>query len=78
LHKSKQVQQVCEELARTVGAAKDVCILAWDSSPQPLILFATAATESVFRQQVGALVGQPVGSLFAGGERAAKDLAALC
>jgi signal transduction histidine kinase len=78
LQKSKRVQQVCEELARTVGAAKDVCILAWDASQKPLILFATAATESVFHQQAGSLVGQPVGSLFAGGERAAKDLALLC
>jgi signal transduction histidine kinase len=78
LQKSKRVQQVCEELARTVGAAKDVCILAWDSSQKPLIIFATAATESVFHQHAGSLVGQPVGSLFAGGERAAKDLAVLC
>ena len=78
LLKPKRVQQICEELARTVGAAKDVCILAWDVSPRPLVVFATAAAETVFHQRAGELVGQPVGSLFAGGERAAKDLAALC
>ena len=72
------MQQICEELARTVGAAQDVCILAWDTSAQPQIVFATAAAESVFHQQAGSLVGKPIGSLFAGGERAARDLAALC
>jgi signal transduction histidine kinase len=78
LQKSKRVQQICEELARTVGAAEDICILAWDASPRPLILFATAAVENVFQRRAGDLVGQPAGSLFSGGERAAKDLAALC
>jgi signal transduction histidine kinase len=79
LQKSKRIQQICEELSRTVGAAKDICILAWDDSlPEPVIVFAAAAAEPVFWQRPEALVGQPVGSLFAGGERAAKDLAALC
>jgi signal transduction histidine kinase len=78
LLKNKRVQQICEELARTVGAAKDMCILAWEIGPEPAVIFATGDVEAVFHQQAGALVGQPVGSLFAGGERAAKDLAAMC
>jgi signal transduction histidine kinase len=74
----KKVEQICEELAKTVGAAPDSCVVAWDGSPAPLILFATGNTEAVLQQKAGALVGRPAGSLFAGGERAAKDLAALC
>ena len=74
----KKVEQICEELAKTVGAAPDACVVAWDGAPAPLILFATGNTEAVLQQKAGALVGRPAGSLFAGGERAAKDLAALC
>jgi len=74
----RKVEQICEELARTVGAAPDSCIVAWDDAPAPKILFATGHTDAVLMAKAGDLVGQPVGSLFAGGERAAKDLAALC
>ena len=74
----KRLVQICEELARTVGAAPDSCVIAWDSEPEPRIAFATGHTDAVFDQKAGDLVGQPVGGLFAGGERAAKDLAALC
>jgi len=76
--RSKKVEQICEELARTVGAAPDSCVVAWDDGAAPRILFATGDTEAVFHQKAGDLVGQPAGALFSGGERAAKDLAALC
>jgi signal transduction histidine kinase len=78
LHKPRKLAQICEELARTVGAAPDACIIAWDAEPEPRIVFATGNTEAVFQAKAGTLFGAPVGSLFAGGERAAKDLAALC
>jgi signal transduction histidine kinase len=74
----KKVEQICEELARTVGAASDSCIVAWDDSAAPRILFATGHTQEVLQVKAGDLVGQPAGVLFAGGERAARDLAALC
>lgn len=74
----KKVVQICEELARTLGAAPDSCIVAWEGEDEPRIVFATGNTESVLHSRAGALVGVPAGSLFSGGERAAKDLAALC
>lgn len=74
----KKLQQLCEELARIVGAAKDCCIVAWDGADEPCIAFATGNVEAVFGAHAAALVGLPAGSIFAGGERAAKDLAALC
>lgn len=74
----KKVEQICEELARTVGAASDSCILAWDDGAGPRIVFATGDTEAVLQAKAGELLGRPASSLFAGGERAAKDLAALC
>jgi len=76
--RSKKIEQICEELAKTVGAAPDSCIVAWDEAAAPRILFATGNTESVLQRKAGELVGQPAASLFSGGERAAKDLAALC
>ena len=72
------MQQICEELARTVGAAADSCVIAWDAEVVPRIVFATGHTDGVFQQKAGALFGQAAGALFSGGERAAKDLAALC
>jgi signal transduction histidine kinase len=76
--RARKIEQICEELARTVGAAPDSCILAWDDSAAPRIVFATGHTQAVLQVKAGDLVGQPAGSLFSGGERAAKDLAALC
>jgi signal transduction histidine kinase len=76
--RAKKIEQICEELARTVGAASDSCLVAWDDSAAPRIVFATGHTQAVLQAKAGGLVGQPAGSLFAGGERAAKDLAAAC
>jgi signal transduction histidine kinase len=78
LQRNNKVQQICEELARTVGAAKHMCILAWDTGAEPRVLFATGAVDAVFHRKAGSLIGESAGSLFAGGDRAAKDLAALC
>ena len=74
---AKKLAVIAQELARTVGAASDSCIIAWEGEP-PVVTFATGRTDSVFLQKAGDLVGQPAGGLFSGGERAAKDLAALC
>src|SRR5439155_22337774 len=71
-------EQICEELARTVGAATDSCIVAWDESSSPRIIFATGHTQEVLFAKAGELVGRPAGALFSGGERAARDLAAIC
>ena len=65
----RKVEQICEELARTVGAASDSCILAWDDSPSPKIVFATGDTEAVLQAKAGQLVGRPASSLFAGARR---------
>jgi signal transduction histidine kinase len=78
LRKNKRLHQMCEELFLTVGAAKDMCILAWETASPPSIVFAQGAVAAVFQKSADELLGQPIGSLFAGGERAAKDLASLC
>lgn len=78
MQRPKKISQICEELARTVGAAPDSCVVAWEGDEAPRIVFATGNTESVLQLKAGALVGAPAGSLFAGGERAARDLAVLC
>ncbi len=75
---STKTKQICEELTRTVGAASDSCVVAWDGGPEPRVTFATGNVEAVFHTKAGALVGLPAGALFFGGERAAKDLAAAC
>ncbi|HUJ24630.1 MAG TPA: ATP-binding protein [Myxococcales bacterium] len=77
MHRPKKLALIAQELARTIGAAADSCIIAWEGEP-PVITFATGRTETVFLHKAGDLVGQPAGGLFSGGERAAKDLAALC
>jgi len=74
----RKIEQICEELARTVGAASDSCVLAWDDGASPRVVFATGHTETVLQAKAGELVGKPAGALFAGGERAARDLVAVC
>jgi len=74
----KNLAQIAGELARTLGAAPHCCIVAWDGGDEPRIAFATGNTEDVFHAKAGSLFGQPAGSLFAGGQRAAKDLAVAC
>jgi len=74
----RKVEQIWEELARTVGAASDSCIVAWDDGQSPQIIFATGDTHAVLQAKAGELVGRPASILFSGGERAARDLAALC
>jgi signal transduction histidine kinase len=78
VQKTRRVVQICEELARTVGAASDSCVIAWEGEEAPQIVFATGATPAVLHAKAGALVGVPAGALFAGGERAARDLTELC
>ncbi len=75
--KPRRVVQICEDLARTVGAASDSCLVAWEGDESPQIVFATGATQAVLHAKAGALVGVAAGALFAGGERAARDLTEL-
>jgi signal transduction histidine kinase len=75
---SRKAKQICEELGRTVGAARDLCVLAWDDGDEPEILCASGALRTVLQVDEAALIGQPAGALFAGGERAVKDLSLLC
>jgi signal transduction histidine kinase len=76
---ARKIVQICEELSRTVGAAPDSCVVAWqDKQGEPRVVLASGSTETVFQAKADDLVGQPAGALFAGGERAAKDLAAAC
>ncbi len=63
---------------RTVGAAPDSCVVAWDGALEPRVTFATGNVEAVFHARASALVGLPAGALFFGGERAARDLATAC
>jgi len=37
----RKIEQICEELARIVGAAADSCVVAWDDAASPRIVFAT-------------------------------------
>src|SRR2546428_6487278 len=53
-------------------------MVAWDESSSPRIVFATGHTQEVLFAKAGELVGRPAGALFSGGERAARDLAAIC
>jgi signal transduction histidine kinase len=76
--RQRKLQQVSEELARTLGAAPDSCIVAWEGETAPKVVFATGNTEAVLQEKAGDLVGRPAGALFSGGERAARDLSAAC
>ena len=78
MQKPRRIVQICEDLARTVGAAPDSCIVAWEGEESPVIVFATGNTQGVLHSKAGALTGKPAGALFSGGERAARDLTILC
>ncbi|HWE25080.1 MAG TPA: ATP-binding protein [Myxococcales bacterium] len=70
---ARPLVSACEELGRALGGAKDMCLVAWDDSPEPRITCVGGATHAVLGSSD--LVGKPAGSIFAGGERAARDLA---
>jgi signal transduction histidine kinase len=63
-----------EHVGRALAGARDMCLVAWDDSAEPRIAYVAGAVHAV----LGAvdLVGKPAAVLFAGGERAARDLAA--
>jgi signal transduction histidine kinase len=75
---SKKARQICDELMRTVGAARDLCVLAWDDGDVPKVVCAGGAVQAVLQIEAESMIGKPVSSLFSGGERAVKDLSALC
>jgi signal transduction histidine kinase len=71
----KALVQLCDDLGRFIGAAHDTCALAWDSGQSPVIAAARGAVDRVFNASAGSIEGAPAGTLFTGGERAARDLA---
>jgi signal transduction histidine kinase len=75
---SKKAKQICDELGRTVGAARDLCAVAWSEGESPELLCASGSVESVLQQSAESLIGKPAATLFAGGERAVRDLSAAC
>jgi signal transduction histidine kinase len=72
---SKSIVQLCEDLGRFTAAAHDTCTVAWDGGSSPVVVAACGSVDRVFGVSAEALVGMPAGSLFTGGERAARDLA---
>lgn len=72
---SNALVETCEQLARFAGAARDACVLSWDSGPEPRIAAARGSVESVLGTPIAQIEGQSAAVFFAGGERAARDLA---
>jgi signal transduction histidine kinase len=65
-------------LGKQLGPLRDSCVLAWSAGPRPQLLAAAGRCEILFGLQGKGLLGRPAGSVFGGGERAARDLAAAC
>ena len=72
---SKPLVHLCDDLGRFIGAAHDTCAIAWDTGPSPSVAAARGAVERVLGSRAESIEGAPAGSLFTGGERAARDLA---
>jgi signal transduction histidine kinase len=72
---SKPLIQLCDDLGRFIGAAHDTCAIAWDTGASPSVAAARGAVERVLGASAQSIEGTPAGSLFTGGERAARDLA---
>ena len=75
---ARKLAQLCAELGRFVAGAPDCCALAWDASDRPVVLAAAGHVEAILGARAEDLVGKPASALFAGGERAARDLALTC
>ena len=73
----KRLAQLTTELGGFIAGAPNCCALAWDGSDRPLVLAAAGAVGTVLGASADDLFGRPAGQLFTGGERAARDLAAL-
>jgi signal transduction histidine kinase len=73
----KRLAQLTTELGGFIAGAANCCALAWDGSDRPLVLAAAGAVAAVLGASAEDLFGLPAGGLFIGGERAARDLAAL-
>jgi|GEM_PF-1635933 len=71
----RKLAQLCAELGRFIGDAEASCAVAWDSSAQPRIVAVSGNVQSVLQVPAETLVGLPAAAIFAGGERAARDLA---
>jgi signal transduction histidine kinase len=69
----KRLAQLTTELGGFIAGAPNCCALSWDGSDRPL----AGAVGTVLGASADDLFGRPAGQLFTGGERAARDLAAL-
>ena len=74
----KRTAALTAELGSFIGGAADCCAVSWDGSDRPLLVAAAGSAQAVLGAAAAELVGRPAGQLFLGGERAARDLAALC
>ena len=74
----ERLRQAALELGRQIAAATDCCALAWDGSDRPVLRGAAGSCDRVLGKSARALGGLPAGAIFGGGERAARDLVALC
>lgn len=74
----ERLAQHCAELGRAIAAAEDTCAIAWDNTDRPHIVAAAGNTETILGGSVAELIGKAAGTLFGGGERAARDLAVAC
>jgi signal transduction histidine kinase len=70
----RSLTEACEQLARFVSAARDACALSWDAGPEPRLAAARGSVRAVLGVDPQQIEGHQAGSLFAGGERAARDL----
>lgn len=75
---AERLAQQCAELGRALAAADDSFAIAWDGGDRPVIVAAGGPVEALLGVSPAALVGKPAGSIFSGGERAARDLAEAC
>jgi signal transduction histidine kinase len=66
--------RACEELSRFTAAAHDACALCWDAGPVPRVVAARGSVRAVLGADPGQIEGQEAAVLFAGGERAARDV----
>ena len=74
----QNLEKLTLELGRFIEGAEDVAGLSWDKSPRPRVVAAAANCLRVFGVEAEALRGRLAGELFAGGERAARDLTEAC
>ena len=74
----QSLEKLTQELGRFVEGAEEVAAVSWDKSARPRVVAAAANCARVFGLDAEALRGRLAGELFAGGERAVRDLTEAC